>query len=136
MAKFSNNSLKKLDTCHPDLITLFNEVIKHHDFTIIEGYRGQEAQDKAFEEGKSKLKYPNGKHNKLPSEAIDAAPYPIDWNDKIRFYYFAGIVLGTAEVLRSTGRISHSIRWGGDWDRDDDFKDNTFNDLVHFEIVK
>jgi len=26
----------------------------------------------------------------MPSDAVDVAPYPIDWNDKERFYYFAG----------------------------------------------
>ncbi len=26
------------------------------------------------------------------------------------------------------------IRWGGDWDRDGDTTDQTFNDLVHWEL--
>ena len=28
------------------------------------------------------------------------------------------------------------LRWGGDWDRDTEVRDNTFDDLVHFEIVE
>ena len=28
------------------------------------------------------------------------------------------------------------IRWGGDWDRDNDLADQSFNDLVHFEDLK
>lgn len=39
--------------------------------------------------------------------------------------------MGTADQIGLTGRI----RWGGDWDRDHDVKDQTFNDLVHFEVV-
>ena len=27
------------------------------------------------------------------------------------------------------------IRWGGDWDSDNIMKDQTFNDLPHFEII-
>lgn len=27
------------------------------------------------------------------------------------------------------------IRWGGDWDLDTDLKDNTFDDLPHFELI-
>ena len=41
---------------------------------------------------------------------------------------FAGYVQGVAEQL------GIKIRWGGDWDSDFDFKDQTFNDLVHFEL--
>ena len=42
---------------------------------IVCGHRNKEDQNKAFAEGKSKLKWPKGKHNKLPSQAVDAAPY-------------------------------------------------------------
>lgn len=52
MPKFSDISLNKLATCHPDLITLFNEVIKYFDCIILEGHRGMDAQEKAVAEGK------------------------------------------------------------------------------------
>ena len=65
----------------------------------------------------------------MPSLAIDAAPSPIDWNDRERFFYFAGVVKGVAEEM------GIKIRWGGDWDGDNDFDDQTFDDLVHFELV-
>jgi hypothetical protein len=29
-----------------------------------------------------------------------------------------------------------NLRWGGDWDRDSDLKDQTFNDLGHIEVVR
>jgi len=29
-----------------------------------------------------------------------------------------------------------TLRWGGDWDRDTEVQDNSFDDLVHFEIVE
>lgn len=128
MPKFSKESAVRLATCHPDLQKVFNTVINFQDCTILEGHRGEEAQNKAFAEGKSKLKWPNGNHNKSPSEAVDATPYPIDWYDTGRLYVFAGRVLQIADEL------GVELRWGGDWDGDSLTRDNTFNDLVHFEL--
>ena len=136
MPKFSQTSAGRLFTCDRRIQKLFNEVIKHTDCSILEGYRGQITQDKYFQEGRSKVKWPNGKHNKRPSEAIDAAPYPIPenwgadhWKDKVKFYEFAAIVRYEA------ARKGIKIRWGGDWDGDGDYRDQTFDDLVHFEVM-
>ena len=107
---------------------MFLRVVKKFDCTIIEGHRNKDRQNKLFKEGKSKLKYPKGKHNAIPSKAVDVAPYPIDWNDRERFTYFAGYVLGIAYEM------GLKIRWGGDWDMDTQVKDNNFDDLPHFEI--
>ena len=84
MPKFSKKSKAKLNTCDKRLIELFNKVVKKFDCTIIEGHRSKDRQNKLFDEGKSKLQYPNGKHNATPSMAVDVAPYPIDWNDRER----------------------------------------------------
>lgn len=129
MAKFSDLSTNRLATCDKRLIDVFTEVIKHFDCTIIEGQRGETAQNKAFSEGKSKLKWPNGKHNATPSKAVDAAPYPIDWKDRERILYFAGHVMGIA------AKMGIKLRYGGDWNSDTQVKDNSFDDLVHWEVV-
>lgn len=129
MAKFSNKSLERLKTCHPDLQRLFNEVIKHVDCTIIEGHRGKEAQNKAYKEGASNVMWPFGNHNTMPSEAVDAALYPIDWDDTEGNYYFAGFVMGVAAMM------GIKIRSGSDWDQDEDFHDQRLIDVVHFELV-
>jgi peptidoglycan L-alanyl-D-glutamate endopeptidase CwlK len=109
-------------------------VLKYYDHSILCGHRGREEQEKAFKEKKTKVIYPHSKHNKLPSMAVDVAPYPIKWDNKHlnRFYCFAGFVLGAAYQLKKQGVISHDIGWGGDWDGDRDFSDQNFNDLVHF----
>jgi peptidoglycan L-alanyl-D-glutamate endopeptidase CwlK len=138
MPSFSKKSLQQLATCHKDLQTLFHEVIKYFDCTVIEGFRNQELQDKAFAEGKSKLQWPNGKHNFYPSNAVDVAPCingGIDWNNAKQFYFFGGFVLGIATQLKAQGKITHDIRYGGDWDSDKDINDQSFNDLPHFEII-
>jgi|TARA_R110000787_G_scaffold10038_2_gene34469 peptidoglycan LD-endopeptidase CwlK len=128
MPRFGSRSINRLKTCDQKLQELFYEVVKHFDCSIIEGNRGEERQNKAYADGKSKVKYPNGKHNKFPSVAVDVAPYPIDWSDRDRFHYFGGFVLGVAK------QMGMNIRWGGDWNQDTETKDNKFDDLVHFEI--
>ena len=50
MPSFSQRSLDRLATCHPDLNRLFTEVVKHFDCTVLCGHRGQEEQDKAAQE--------------------------------------------------------------------------------------
>lgn len=136
MPKFSNASKAKLATCHPDLQLLFNEVIKFFDCRVLEGFRNQADQDKAFEAGNSKLRWPNGKHNRTPSIAVDVAPYPIDWKKRDRFYWFSGFVLGIAEQLKAQGKMTHAIRYGGDWNSNYEITDERgLQDLVHFELV-
>lgn len=135
MPKFSKDSFSKLSTCHPDLQVLFFEVIRTFDCTILEGYRNKEDQDKAYEAGNTKLIYPNGKHNRQPSFALDATPFPLDWNNTKRFYHFAGYVLGIASKLKDDGKMTHAIKWGGDWNGNHNLDDQSFNDLVHFELI-
>lgn len=83
--KFSPRSLKNLFQCHTDLQRLAYEVRKEMDIEIICGHRNEADQNKAFREGKSKLKWPNSKHNKTPSLAYDACPNPIDWKNIAAF---------------------------------------------------
>ena len=139
MPKFGRKSREHLETCHPDLQTLFNAVIEVVDCSVTCGYRNKEDQDKAVASGNSKAVYPKGKHNSNPSTAVDVYPYPIDFEDLPRFYWFAGWVLAKAEILRNVGEITHKIRWGGNWRGFRkgiiDFSKNTFDDLPHFELV-
>ena len=135
MPAFSQQSKDKLATCHPELQALFNEVVRHWDCSILEGHRNQHDQDEAFANGKSKLKWPHGKHNALPSLAVDVAPYPIpNWNNLEDFIYFGGFVMGIAQMLKERGVMQHSIRYGGDFNRNQRISDSSFEDLLHFEI--
>ena len=139
MPKFSRRSRDRLDTCHKDLVVLFNAVITEIDCSVLCGHRGEKEQNEAVASGHSKAQFPHGKHNANPSNAVDVAPYPVDWNDRERFFYFAGWVLAKAEILKNVGEITHNIRWGGNWRGFDkgviDFKKNTFDDLPHFELI-
>ena len=129
MAKFSERSLRRLSTCDVKLQSLFKEVIKHVDCSILEGHRDERRQEQLFEEGKTKVHYPFGRHNSKPSRAVDVTPYPVDWSDRERQTLFAGFVLGVAS------RMGINIRWGGDWDKDWKVRDNKFDDFPHFELI-
>lgn len=135
MPKYSKTSLQKLNNCHEDLQKIFKYVIWFFDHTIICGHRTEEKQNQAYKKGYSKLKYPKSKHNKLPSMAVDAIPYPIQWDDHDRMRYFAGHVMMAAKFLKESGEITHDLRWGGDWDRDTELNDQKFIDLPHFELI-
>mgnify|MGYP003131550976 FL=1 len=128
MPKFGSTSKRRLATCHEDLQEIFEEVVKIFDCSVLCGHRGEEAQNEAYEKGNSKVKFPNGRHNASPSNAVDVTPYPVDWKDLDRMNYFAGIVKGIAHMK------GIPIRWGGDWNDNTDLKDNNFDDLPHFEL--
>ena len=129
MPKFGKSSRERLATCDERLQKVFNEVIKHVDCSVIEGHRDEVRQNELYEEGKTKVYFPNGRHNANPSRAVDVVPYPIDWDDRERFHLFAGFVLGIAKSIGIT------LRWGGDWDRDWTVMDNKFDDFPHFELI-
>ncbi len=137
MPKFSQSSFSKLSSCHIDLQVLFYEVIKNFDCTILEGYRNEKDQEEAFAKGNTKVHYPNGKHNRTPSLAVDVIPYPVDWNDNKLHLWFGGYVLGIAQILKDQGKMTHAVRWGGSWDGLGKLdKPGQLNDPVHFELVE
>jgi len=129
MPAFSEKSLANLATCDPLLQRVFHEVVLNFDCTVLEGHRDEARQNKMVDEGKSQVRWPDGKHNTEPSLAVDVCPYPVVWDDRERQTLFAGYVLATAKAM------GIDLRWGGDWDLDTEVRDNSFDDLVHFEIV-
>ena len=132
MPKFSFSSKTFLASCHPDLQRLFNRVVETFDCTIVEGRRSKSRQTRLYNIGKSRVRYPNSRHNKDPSMAVDVAPYlngKVSWDTR-HCLYFAGFVMGTASVF------GLHIRYGGDWNQNFEvITDQTFQDLCHFELV-
>lgn len=130
---YSNRSLRVRETLHPDLRLVFDIVLRGYDHTLLEGHRDEETQERYFREGKTTLHWPDSRHNTLPARAVDAAPYPIDWTDtplvRARFYHFAGYVFRVADTL------AIPLRWGGDWNGNRQFADQSFFDLPHFELL-
>lgn len=127
---FGKSSRKKLETCHPKIQEILNEAIKYVDFSVICGHRSKEEQEDAYHSGMSKVRFPNSKHNKYPSMAVDVAPYPIDWANTERFAFLQGVILGIAM------QKGIKIRSGIDWDGDGDITDHSFMDYPHLEIIE
>ena len=133
MYTFSKRSREQLNTCHPKLVQVLEAAIKKIDFSVIEGHRGEAEQNRAFAEGKSRLRWPDSKHNKMPSEAVDIWPYPFKpeyWNQIEVWENLAKVVLECAEEL------GIKIRWGGDWNQNGDWRDEKFIDGPHFELME
>lgn len=160
MPNHGARSNKFLNTCSGGIQIVFRQVIRFFDHSILDGARTPDDQKKNVASGASKTlnskhipRKPDGSYDpEGKSKAVDAAPYPIQWPDtkafkaifdKLskeeqkeikeyiktvgRFYAFHGYVIGTGDAM------GVSLRGGSDWDKDWDFTDQTFDDLVHFE---
>lgn len=142
MPRYGRISKSKLSTCHPLLQLIANAVVEGFDNSVDYGHRGQALQDSLYSKGVSKVKYPNSKHNKKPSLAMDLIPY-IDgrktWEIR-QAYFFAGYVKAIGEALTEQWNEKYGtnfkFRLGADWDSDDNVNDETFRDVCHFELVE
>jgi len=145
MYSFSKRSQARLETCHPDIQKILNELIKIYDISVLEGSRSDDRQAELFALGRSKLdgKNKKSKHQSSPSMAVDIMPYKKGTNafsgdakDKSRFYFMMGLVRAISKKLLNDCEISHDVRFGLDWDSDNIFNDQNFDDLPHFELIK
>lgn len=129
MYSFSVKSLNLLNhpKLNPSLRMLFIEAIKDAplDFTVLETVRTKEKQ---LENIKNKVsQIIKSKH--IPEynasgycEAVDVAPYPINWNDKERFRKLA------AHIMKKAQLFNIPLTWGGNW--------KTLVDMPHFELKR
>ena len=118
MPKFGKTSKERLALLDKDLRRVLEDAIQYYDFSVVCTYRGKEDQTAAYEEGRSQLEWPNSKHNKLPSLAVDIIPYPSGYSDVGEFYTMATYVYAAAL------RQGVPLIWGGHW---------RFKDLPHFQ---
>lgn len=136
---WSSSSRQVLEELHPDLRRILEVVILYYDVKLLEGIRSKEEQNRLadMDPPRTTLRWPDSNHNvEEPgdlSTAVDLAPYPVDWDDsplaRARFYHLQGYILRVADEL------GIDVRWGGDWDSDGDFEDQSFHDLPHLELV-
>lgn len=152
MYTFGKKSKLQLATCHKDIQLILNELINFYDFSVLEGLRTTERQHKLFMEGRSTLdgNIKRSKHQgrededgEIVSFAVDIMPWKKGTNafsnnekDNRRFYAMMGMVKAISKRLIKEGKIIHNIRFGLDWDGDDTYRDQTFDDLPHFELIK
>jgi len=130
---FGKNSMEEYYTLAPFLQKIAYTALSLGlmDFSIICGHRNEADQNRAFNKGKSRDKWPNGKHNSMPSKAMDCVPYI---NDKLSWNYFHCCVLAGI-ILAEAKHHNIDLRWGGNWDMDSEpITDQDFQDLCHFEL--
>lgn len=112
MNRFSPKSEKRLRECELPLQVLMRKVLQEVDITILCGHRTAEEQDAAYSGGYSKVKYPNSKHNRIPSQAVDVAPYPVDWNNIERFEKLGEVVMRVWEGMSTEEKGGWRLVWG------------------------
>jgi peptidoglycan LD-endopeptidase CwlK len=118
---YGKKSIERLAECHLDLQEIAYELIKEMNVTVLCGHRGEQEQNAAFINGKSKLRWPNSKHNKKPSLAMDVAPYPIKWDDYAAFDDMCNRIERIAQELQIPIRLG---------------RDFPFKDYPHVELLK
>ena len=138
MYSFGKKSLAKKAQLHPDLAHVLDLAIQVIDFSIIEAWRSKEDQNKYYDQGRSKLRWPKSKHNTKSNKpgkvlAVDILPYPGGWDtseeNMKKFYFLMGIIKGIA------GIEGIKVRFGLDWNSNNVFSDQSFHDLPHIELV-
>lgn len=133
MYKFSTRSINNLRSCDTRLREVANAAICIYDFTVIDGARTYKEQEILVEEKLSwSLDSPHVVDSKnIFSYAIDIVPYPFheaDWDNREKFCYMGGIVMGIAY------KLGIDLVWGGDWRNTKDPTRNSKFDGGHFEI--
>jgi peptidoglycan L-alanyl-D-glutamate endopeptidase CwlK len=129
---WGKESKKQYDTIDPRLQRVLDRVCSEVcDIRILVGNRNKEDQDLAYATGRSKVRWPNSKHNALPSLAVDITPTPVNFKSQSLREELSYIAGALTAIARQEGI---TVRWGGDWDQDGDLEDNSFDDLFHFEI--
>lgn len=144
------------DTLHPVGQEMCNRVIKRRNITLLRGHRNETDQNEAFESGASTKQWPYSKHNSLPSMAVDVAPWPIpdgwgdldgqtvqardlNWKERVKFYEMcASFEDAWTEMCDEDPALAaeYKLRFGKDWDGDGDYRDQSFDDLPHIELVR
>lgn len=137
--KLGPASRKKLEGLHPNLIAVVTRAIEvtTQDFTVLCGVRTLAEQKELYAQGRTKpgnivTWTLNSRH--LPAadglgRAVDLAPYPIDWNDLLKFDAIAKAMFGASKEL------GIPIRWGADWDQDGKPRERGETDSPHFELA-
>ncbi len=135
MNVFGIPSLAELDTADGRLQEIAEIVLVIKDHSILKGHRYENEQNAAYKADppRTRLKWPDGKHNARPSQAIDVQTYPRPEKEqdlREEQFYLLGLYVGVA------AQMGVKLRSGADWDADGEVSDNGWDDLFHVEIVE
>ena len=126
--KLGQCSIGRLKGVNPSLVAVFKRACETmpFDVTVLEGLRSYERQQELLKQGATKVSV--SRH--MSGNALDIAPYPIDWNDLERFQIVA------EHMFKAAKELGIVIRWGGTWERSftKPVKWAKFLDAPHFEL--
>lgn len=144
MYGLGQKSTELLSKAHPAWTLIIQAALLYIDIQVVESLRDKDTQNRFAAEGKSKLKYPEGRHNRTLdpkfaekslelSDALDLVIHPFGYTTPgtKAIVYAAGIIRAEAK------RLGFTVRWGGDWNSDGAMNDRRgeFYDPWHFELV-
>lgn len=160
MPSFSNRSERRLSMLCTELSAVAHDSIKVIDFSVIETARTRDTQERYFNEGVSRLRWPESKHNvcedRPRAEAMDLWPYIPEFGAlsghprqitaiagdtgrseaEVKEFIYKAFARLAGVVQACAAARGYSVRWGGDWDGDGSMLDQNFHDLPHFELVR
>ncbi len=117
-----SRSRKRLDGVHLDLVEVVKRAIEitEVDFTVLEGLRTRERQQRLYDAGASQTM--NSRH--LTGHAVDLGAYvdgQVSWDWPL-YYKIADAMKAAAKEL------DVPIEWGGDW--------TSFKDGPHYQLPR
>lgn len=150
--KLGDKSIEKLAGVNPDLVRVVSRAIEISavDFMVLEGIRTKEQAYINYGKGRSAaeldakgvpVKYADPKSSKvtwlsyplgskhMTGNAVDLAPYPIDWNDLARFDQVA------LAMFKAAAELGVRIKWGADWNGNGRNREKGESDSPHFELA-
>lgn len=132
----SKSSHERLETCNFMIQDAVEYALDFIDIGVMCGHRTQEEQAKLMEQGLTQTL--KSLHLCMPSNAVDllvyvkGVGYITEKSDPKKYRQYYGKLAGILETYCHHHGLN--FRWGGDWDKDNSFNDQTFDDLGHFEI--
>jgi peptidoglycan L-alanyl-D-glutamate endopeptidase CwlK len=146
--RYGTASLNHLAGVTPRLRRVFLSAINLCDITIIDGIRTRAEQERNLANGASTTL--RSKHLPQPpdnlSRAVDATLHPVAWAalergfDAVKRADPELRILEHVWMMGALAGIAHEqgvkVRQGTDWNRNAQMEDQTFNDLVHTEILE
>ena len=154
--RLGRTSKRRLYTCHPIIVRTVEAAIIQSpmDFTVVCGYRGEAAQNEAYDSipRRSTKPFPESMHNhrstdqdvaegyadalNLPlSLAVDVAPWiggRIRWDLPNEIRWLNGFILAIGMPIAI--EEGFYIRSGVDWDMDGDQQEHSLIDAPHLEV--
>lgn len=129
-----SRSLDRLKGVDPRLVNVVKLAISlsEIDFSVLEGVRTLARQRELYAQGRTKpgkIVTWTMKSRHIEGKAVDLIPYPIDWNDLVKFNKIA------AAMFRAAKQLGVKIRWGADWDGDGKPREKGETDSPHFELA-